>query len=74
MDIAVERKICGKRIVVEVIASADMVETDVIIDRVTGEVLGTEKWLPARGRVAGNHTVARTAPQACSLKPRNTSQ
>jgi uncharacterized membrane protein YkoI len=43
MDIAVERKMGGKRIVVEVIASADMVETDAIIDRVTGEVLGTEK-------------------------------
>jgi len=43
MDIAIERKMGNKRIVVEVIASADMAETDVIIDMVTGKVLGTEK-------------------------------
>ena len=43
MDIAIERKMGDKRIVVEVIAAADMVETDVIIDMVTGKVLGTEK-------------------------------
>ncbi len=43
MDIAIERKMGDKRIVVEVIASADMVETDVIIDMVTGKVLGRVK-------------------------------
>ena len=40
--IAVERKLGGVRIVVEVIAAKDGVETDVIIDMETGEVLGTE--------------------------------
>jgi hypothetical protein len=43
MDIAIERKMGGKRIVVEVIAAEDMAETDVIIDMETGEVLGIEK-------------------------------
>jgi hypothetical protein len=43
MDIAVERKMGGKRLVVEVIAAEDMAETDVIIDMETGAVLGIEK-------------------------------
>jgi uncharacterized membrane protein YkoI len=43
MDIAIERKMGGKRIVVEVIAAEDMSETDVIIDMETGEVLSIEK-------------------------------
>ncbi len=42
MDIAVERKLGAKRLVVEVIADADGAEIDVIIDMETGEVLGTE--------------------------------
>lgn len=42
-DIGIERKLGKKAIVVEVIAAADMSETDVIIDMETGEVLGTEK-------------------------------
>ena len=43
MDIGVERKLGAKRIVVEIIAKADMAETDVIIDMETGEVLAIEK-------------------------------
>jgi len=43
MDVAVERKLGAKRIVVEVIADEDLAETDVIIDMETGEVLGIEK-------------------------------
>ncbi len=43
MDVALERKMGGKRIVVEVIAAADKAEVDVIIDKDTGEVLGIEK-------------------------------
>ncbi len=43
MDVAVETKLGAKRIVVEIIASADMAETDVIIDMKTGEVLAIEK-------------------------------
>src|SRR5262245_23709550 len=42
MDIAVERKLGAKRLVVEVIADADGAEIDVIIDMESGEVLGTE--------------------------------
>jgi uncharacterized membrane protein YkoI len=38
----IERKMGAKRIVVEVVAADNSVETDVIIDMVTGEVLGTE--------------------------------
>jgi uncharacterized membrane protein YkoI len=38
----IERKFGAKRIVVEVVAADNSVETDVIIDMVTGEVLGTE--------------------------------
>ena len=38
----IERKFCAKRIVVEVVAADNSVETDVIIDWSTGEVLGTE--------------------------------
>ena len=43
MDVAVETKLGAKRFVVEIIASADMAETDVIIDMKTGEVLAIEK-------------------------------
>lgn len=43
MDVGVEKKLGAKRIVVEVIATEDQAETDVIIDMVTGEVLGIEK-------------------------------
>jgi len=38
----IERKFGAKRIVVEVVAADNSVETDVIIDMATGEVLGTE--------------------------------
>ena len=43
MDVAVERKLGKKTIVVEVISDVDGSETDVIIDMETGEVLATEK-------------------------------
>lgn len=43
MGIAVERKGGVKRLVVEVIAAADMAEVDVIIDMETGEVVRTER-------------------------------
>lgn len=43
MDVAVERKLGAKRLVVEVISDEDGGEVDVIIDMESGEVLGTEK-------------------------------
>lgn len=43
VDVAIERKLGDKRLVVEVIAADDQAETDVIIDRMTGEVLKIEK-------------------------------
>lgn len=43
MDVALERKMGGKRIVVEIIAAADKAEVDVIIDKDTGKVLGIER-------------------------------
>ena len=43
IDVAIERKLGKKTIVVEVIADADGAETDVIIDMETGNVLATEK-------------------------------
>ena len=43
MDVAVERKLGDKRLVVEVIADEDGAEVDVIIDMESGEVLGTER-------------------------------
>lgn len=42
-DIAIEKKLGGKRYVVEVIAAADGAEVDVIIEMETGKVLGTER-------------------------------
>ncbi len=41
--VAIEKKLGANRFVVEVIAKEDGIETDVIIDMETGEVLGTEK-------------------------------
>lgn len=43
VTVAMERKLGDLRLVVEVIAADDMAETDVIIDRMTGEVLAVEK-------------------------------
>ena len=43
IGVALERKLSDTRIVVEVIATTDMAETDVIIDRLTGEVLAVEQ-------------------------------
>jgi Peptidase propeptide and YPEB domain len=42
-DIAIENKMGGKRYVVEIIAAADGVETDVVIEMDTGKVLATER-------------------------------
>ena len=41
--VAIEKKLGANRYVVEVLAKEDGVETDVIIDMETGEVLATEK-------------------------------
>lgn len=43
MEVAVERKLGAKRFVVEVIATPDGAETDVIIEMETGKVLAIEK-------------------------------
>lgn len=42
-DVAIENKLGGKRYVVEIVASADGVETDVIVDMETGKVLATDR-------------------------------